>query len=138
MNRNLSVIIAEDDPVNQEITLRMLRKLGIKAIAAANGLEVLQALEKHSYDMILMDIQMPEMDGIQAAKIIRERWSHGPSIIFITDCDSITYRERCFDAGANEFLAKPVKMEKLTAAIENSQTMAMPPPMACVHDAGSI
>jgi CheY-like chemotaxis protein len=83
LNRNLSVIMAEDDPVNQEITSRMLRKLGIKAKAAANGLEVLQALEKHSYDMILMDIQMPEMDGIRATKIIRERWSHGPGIIFI-------------------------------------------------------
>jgi CheY-like chemotaxis protein len=96
----------------------MLRKLGIKAIAAANGLEVLQALEKHNYDMILMDIQMPEMDGIQAAKIIRERWSHGPSIIFITDCDSNAYRERCFDAGADEFLVKPVKIGALTAAID--------------------
>jgi CheY-like chemotaxis protein len=138
LNRNLSVIIAEDDPVNQEITLRMLRKLGIKAKAAANGLELLQVLERQPCDMILMDIQMPEMDGIQAARIIRERWSHGPSIIFVTDCDSGSYRELCFDAGANEFLAKPVKMEKLTAAIENSQTMAMPPPMACVHDAGSI
>lgn len=118
MNRNLSVIIAEDDPVNQEITLRMLRKLGIRAIAAANGLEVLQALEKHNYDMILMDIQMPEMDGIRATKIIRERWSHGPSIIFITDCDSNAYRERCFDAGADEFLVKPVKIGALTAAID--------------------
>jgi CheY-like chemotaxis protein len=118
LNRNLSVIIAEDDPVNQEITLRMLRKLGIKAIAAANGLEVLQALEKHSYDMILMDIQMPEMDGIRATKIIRERWSQGPSIIFITDCDSNAYRERCFNAGANEFLVKPVKIDTLTSAID--------------------
>jgi CheY-like chemotaxis protein len=119
----MDIIIAEDDPVNQKVTLLMLRKLGIHAEAAANGLEVLQALERHHFDIVLMDIQMPEMDGIEATKIIRERWTYGPKIIVITDCDSNTYRELCFDAGANEFLAKPVMIEELTAAIEHNGTM---------------
>jgi len=125
MNRNMSIILAEDDPVNQKVTLLMLRKLGIQAEATANGLEVLQALERQHYDIVLMDIQMPEMDGIEATKIIRERWACGPKIIVITDCDPNTYRELCFNAGANEFLTKPVMVEELTAAIEHSETIAM-------------
>ena len=125
MKRNMSIILAEDDPVNQKVTLLMLRKLGIQAEATANGLEVLQALERQHYDIVLMDIQMPEMDGIEATKIIRERWACGPKIIVITDCDPNTYRELCFNAGANEFLTKPVMIEELTAAIEHSETIAM-------------
>ena len=125
MNRNMSINLAEDDPVNQKVTLLMLRKLGIQAEATANGLEVLQALERQHYDIVLMDIQMPEMDGIEATKIIRERWACGPKIIVITDCDPNTYRELCFNAGANEFLTKPVMIEELTAAIEHSETIAM-------------
>ena len=65
------------------------------------------------------------MDGIKATKIIRERWPHGPMIIVITDCDSNAYRKLCFDAGANEFLAKPIMIEELTTAIEHRETMAM-------------
>jgi CheY-like chemotaxis protein len=125
MNKTMSIILAEDDPVNQKVTLLMLRKLGIQADAAANGLEVFETLEKQHYDIVLMDIQMLEMDGIEATKIIRERWACGPKIIVITDCDSNIYRELCFSAGANEFLAKPVMIEELTAAIEHSEKMAM-------------
>ena len=131
MNKNISIILAEDDPVNQKVTLLMLRKLGIQADAATNGLEVLEALEKQHYDIVLMDIQMPEMDGIEATKIIRERWACGPKIIVITDCDSNTYRDLCFNAGANEFLAKPVILGELTAAIEHSETMAMLGAISC-------
>jgi len=116
----VNIILAEDDPINQKVALLMLKKLGIMADVAANGLEVLQALEGQPYDVVLMDIQMPEMDGIEATKIIRERWPHGPKIIVITSCISDAYRELCFDAGADEFLAKPVKIEELTDAIKRS------------------
>jgi len=116
----VNIILAEDDPLNQKVALLMLKKLGIMADVAANGLEVLQALEGQPYDMVLMDIQMPEMDGIEATKIIRERWPHGPKIIVITSCISDVYRELCFDAGAHEFLAKPVKIEELTDAIKRN------------------
>jgi CheY-like chemotaxis protein len=88
---------------SQRVALRMLKKLGIIADVAANGLEVLQVLEGQPYDVVLMDIQMTEMDGINATRIIRERWKHGPKIIVITSCFSDSYRERCFDAGADEF-----------------------------------
>jgi CheY-like chemotaxis protein len=122
MDRKLRIIMAEDDPVNQKVTLLMLKKMGLRAEAAANGIEVIHYLEMQTYDMVLMDIQMPEMDGIETTKIIRERWPHGPKIIVITDCDSNIYRELCFDAGANEFLSKPVIMDELTAAIERSES----------------
>lgn len=113
--------MAEDDPVNRRVTQLMLKKLGLRAEAAANGIEVIHYLERQPYDMVLMDIQMPEMDGIEATKIIRQRWPDGPKIIVITDCDSNTYRELCFGAGANEFLSKPLIADELTAAIERSE-----------------
>ncbi len=120
MNKYLNVLIAEDNSVNQMVAIRMLRKLGIRAGTAANGIEAIKALERQPYDMVLMDVEMPEMNGIEATKVIRERWPDGPKIIVITDCDSKIYRELCFDAGANEFLNKPVKIEELTAAIERN------------------
>jgi CheY-like chemotaxis protein len=116
----VNIILAEDDPLNQKVALLMLKKLGIMADVAANGLEVLQALEGQPYDVVLMDIQMPEMDGIEATKIIRERWSRGPKIIVITSCISDAYRKLCFEAGADEFLAKPVKIDELTDALKRN------------------
>jgi len=94
----MDIIIAEDDPVNQRITQLMLRKLGLHSEAADNGLEVIRALERQHYDVVLMDIQMPELDGIEAMKIIRQRWPTGPKIIVVTDCDSKTYQGPCMDA----------------------------------------
>jgi CheY-like chemotaxis protein len=119
-NKCVNIILAEDDPLNQKVTLLMLKKLGITADTATNGLEVLQALERQPYDVVLMDIQMPEMDGIEATRIIRQRWQHGPKIIVVTSCTSDAYRELCFDAGADEFLAKPVKIEELTGALKRA------------------
>jgi len=118
----MDIIIAEDDPVNQKITQLMLRKLGIHAEITDNGREALQALERQHYDIVLMDIQMPELDGIETTKIIRERWPYGPKIIIITDCDSETYKKPCMDAGANVFLAKPVMAKRLAEAIEHCVT----------------
>jgi CheY-like chemotaxis protein len=120
MNRHLNIIIAEDDPFHKKVILLMLKKLGIKAETSSNGLEVLQVLEKKCYDIVLMDIQMPKMNGIEATKIIRMLWPQGPKIVVITDCDSNTYREICFDAGANDFLAKPLILDELKAAIKRN------------------
>ncbi len=119
-NDSINIILAEDDPLSQKVALLMLKKLGITAYVAANGLEVLQALEGQAYDMVLMDIQMPEMDGIKATKIIRERWLDGPKIIVIRSCISDAYRKCCFDAGADDFLGKPIKIEDLTDAIKRN------------------
>jgi len=92
-NRALSILIAEDDPANQLVALRMLKTLGYNADTVDNGLEALIAMESRSYNLVLMDIQMPEMDGLQAARIIRKRWPQGPRIVFVTAC---TYcKETC-------------------------------------------
>lgn len=120
MKKNISIIIAEDDPVNQKVIRLMLKKLGIKAEAVDNGLEVIHVLENRFFDIVLMDIQMPKLDGIEATKIIRMRWPQKPKIIVITDCDPAIYSKLCFEAGADHFLAKPLKLGELTRAIENN------------------
>ena len=114
----LNILIAEDDFFNQEAIVIVLRKLGISADIAGNGAEAIKAMERKNYAIILMDIQMPYMDGIEATRTIRERWSPGPKIIMITGCAPDIYRKLCFDAGANEFLSKPVRMKELIDAIE--------------------
>jgi len=115
-----SILLAEDNPVNQKMALIMLRKLGLQAETAASGLQVLSALEERPYDLVLMDIEMPEMDGIEATKLIRERWSLDPKIIMLTSLEPDLCRELCYDAGADDFLNKPVRMEELDAAIARS------------------
>ncbi len=91
----------------------MLRKIGYEADVAANGLEVLQALKRQPYDVILMDVQMPEMDGIEAAKRIRERWHDRPKIIAITAYALEGDMDRCLKAGMDDYISKPIKIEEL-------------------------
>jgi CheY-like chemotaxis protein len=117
---NLDILLAEDNPVNRKMALIALKKLGLKADMAMNGLEVLVALEEHHYDLVLMDIQMPEMDGIEATKIIRKRWSQGPKIIVVTSFEAEMCRDLCYDAGADDYLKKPVNIDELGAAIERN------------------
>lgn len=114
-DESLAILLAEDDPVWQKMALLMLKKLGHRAECVANGLEALQALEKKNYDMVVIDIQMPIMDGIMATKAIRKRWPTVPKIVVVTACS--WYRESSFEAGANEFLIKPIGIEDLRAAI---------------------
>jgi CheY-like chemotaxis protein len=114
-DRPLSILLAEDDLVWQKMALLMLKRLGHRAECVANGLEAMQALDKNSYDLVFLDIQMPIMDGIMTTKEIRKRWPTVPKIVVITACN--WYREICFEAGANEFLLKPVGLDDLRAAI---------------------
>ncbi len=115
----LRLLLAEDNTVNQKVALLMLKKLGIRADVAANGIEVLQALERESYDVVLMDVQMPEMDGFDAAKAIRERWSNGkPRIIAVTAHALEGDRKRCIEAGMDDYISKPVRMVELASALE--------------------
>lgn len=116
----LKILVAEDNPVNQRLMLLMLKKLGHYADVVATGVEVLAAIELQAYDLVLMDIQMPEMDGIEATRVIRRSWPHGPKIIIITAFVLGVYRELCFNAGADDFLTKPVKLEELSTAIERN------------------
>ncbi len=119
-NNTLRILLAEDNSVNQKVMLRMLDRLGYRADVAANGLEVLQALELQAYDIVLMDIQMPEMDGLEAAKKIRQRWPDGrPKIIAITAYALQGDREKCLAAGMDDYISKPVKLENLQAILES-------------------
>ena len=99
----------------------MLGKLGIRADVALNGLEVFHAIEHQSYDVVLMDVQMPEMDGFETAKVIRERWKNGMHHIIAVTAHALDGdRKRCIDAGMDDYLSKPVKMEELASAIGRS------------------
>ncbi|MDD1749589.1 MAG: ATP-binding protein [Methanothrix sp.] len=111
----LRILIAEDNEVNKRVIKKMLSRLGFQADIADDGLDVLTALEKQHYDLILMDIQMPEMDGLEAASLIRKRWPlmEQPCIIALTACALEGDRDRCLEAGMDGYISKPVKMQDL-------------------------
>jgi CheY-like chemotaxis protein len=101
--------------------LKMLNKLGYHADVASNGSEVLHSLEIQPYDLILMDVQMPEMDGFEAARAIRKLWvsADQPKIIAITAYALKGDREKCLDAGMDDYISKPVKLEDLREILES-------------------
>jgi CheY-like chemotaxis protein len=113
----LRILLAEDNVINQKVALQMLRKIGYEADVAANGFEVLEALERQPYDIILMDIQMPEMDGLEAAKNIRERWHNVPKIIAITAYALDGDRDRCLEVGMDDYLSKPIQLNELQSKL---------------------
>ena len=116
-----SILLVEDNPVNQKMALLMLKKLGYRADKAANGREALAALEAKSYDLILMDVQMPEMDGLEATREIRRRWpSSSPKIVALTAHAISGDREKCLQAGMDAYLCKPIDLDDLKAALEKA------------------
>lgn len=114
---SLSILLVDDCDVNLKVASLMLRKLGHQADLATNGVEAIEALERKPYDIVLMDIQMPEMDGLEATKIIRQRLDKGPKII-VTTALAIC-RDASLEAGADDFLTKPLGIEELRASIEH-------------------
>jgi PAS domain S-box-containing protein len=121
--RPLRLLLAEDNPINQMVATRMLRTLGIEAEVVANGLEVLGAVERDPYDVILLDVQMPEMDGLEAARRLVERHprSARPWIIALTANAMQGDRDLCLRAGMDDYLAKPIKLQDLDAALARAR-----------------
>jgi CheY-like chemotaxis protein len=113
---SLSILLVDDSDVNLEIASHMLKKLGYRADIATNGIEAIEALEQKPYDIVLMDVQMPEMDGLEATKIIRQRWHECPRIIVTTALANC--RDACFEVGADDFLTKPLRIKELRKSIE--------------------
>lgn len=115
----LHILLAEDNLTNQKVAIRMLKRLGYEADIVVNGLEALKAVYTHHYDIILMDVQMPEMDGLEATRMIRMNLepSDQPYIIAMTAAVMQLDRAKCLEAGMDDFLAKPARLEDLAQAI---------------------
>ncbi|HTO04563.1 MAG TPA: response regulator, partial [Opitutus sp.] len=115
----LDVLLAEDNTVNQKVALRFLERLGYRADTVSNGLEALTTLEARHYHLVLMDLQMPEMDGLEASRQIRRRLSadRQPKIIALTANAMHGDRQRCMEAGMDDYISKPVKLHEIESAI---------------------
>ncbi len=118
------LLLAEDNPVNQRVALHMLARLGYRADVAANGLEVLDALKRLPYDIVLMDVQMPEMDGLEATRCIRASatpGTPGPWIIALTANAMEGDARECTEAGMDDYLSKPIKKPDLASALQRAR-----------------
>ena len=118
--RVLRVLLAEDSRMDQEIAVRMLRMLGHDVDIVKNGAEAVLAAGRVAYDLLILDVQMPEMDGILAVKCIRSLFGSAPKVVFASGSTPSIYRDLCLDAGGNEFVSKPLVINELNAAIERA------------------
>ncbi|MGB3767160.1 MAG: DUF3365 domain-containing protein [Phormidesmis sp.] len=116
----LKILAAEDNLVNQQLVYQWLNKLGYRADFASNGIEVLEALDRQPYDVVLMDVQMPEMDGLTATQRICKQWpvNQRPYVIAMTANAMQGDRDRCLSAGMNDYLSKPIQAKALRDALE--------------------
>jgi PAS domain S-box-containing protein len=120
--RPMRILLAEDNIINQKVATRILTQMGYRPDVVQNGLEVIQALERQRYDIIFMDVQMPDMDGLEATREIRKRWT-GPNrvwIVAMTANAMDTDREMCLEAGMDGYLSKPVRIEALEKELVRS------------------
>jgi CheY-like chemotaxis protein len=118
--------VAEDNPANQQVALRLLERLGHHADLAASGREVLERLAQATYDVIFMDVQMPEMDGLEATRAICAKWSAGqrPRIIAMTAEAMEGDRQACLRAGMDDYVVKPVSLDRLGRALAPCRPVA--------------
>ncbi len=122
----LRILLAEDNATNQKLALRLLDRMGYRADVAANGLEVLEALERQVYDVVLMDVQMPEMDGLEATRSLRRDLPEirQPHVIAMTANAMQGDREMCLAAGMDDYVSKPIRIEELVEALSKSRPLA--------------
>ncbi len=122
----LRILLAEDNAVNQKLALRMLERMGYRADVAGNGLEVLDALQRQDYDVVLMDVQMPEMDGLEASRRIHQDLpaERRPRVIAMTANAMREDRSACLAAGMDDYLAKPIQVDELIYALKNCRLAA--------------
>ncbi|MDN3582962.1 hybrid sensor histidine kinase/response regulator [Mucilaginibacter flavus] len=114
----LHILIAEDNLINQKVARQILQKMGYQADIAVNGLEALEAAIAKPYDIILMDVQMPEMDGLEATRQIRKTLALQPVIIAMTANAMVEDKEACLQAGMNDYLSKPMKIAEIVSVLE--------------------
>jgi signal transduction histidine kinase/DNA-binding response OmpR family regulator len=116
----LRILLAEDNVVNQKLALRLLQQMGYRADLAGNGVEAIECVARQTYDVVLMDVQMPEMDGLEASRRITSRWpvGHRPRIIAMTANAMQGDREMCLAAGMDDYLSKPIRMDELVQALK--------------------
>jgi CheY-like chemotaxis protein len=133
---HLKVLVAEDNVVNQRVVLKLLQKLGVNADLVADGSQAVAAALERSYDLVLMDVQMPELDGLSATREIRRLLPHDrqPLIFGLTAHATTEYRDICIGAGMNGYLTKPLEPGKLRALIaELSARSPSPNPTSCIR-----
>jgi GAF domain-containing protein/CheY-like chemotaxis protein len=120
----LRILLAEDNVVNQKLALRILQQMGYRADVASNGLEAVESVRRQIYDVVLMDVQMPEMDGLDAAREICSRWGprERPRIVAMTANAMQGDREMCLAAGMDDYLTKPIRVERLVEALRHVPT----------------
>jgi signal transduction histidine kinase/DNA-binding response OmpR family regulator len=117
----LRILVAEDNVVNQKLALRILQQMGYRADLAANGIEAIDSVERQTYDVVLMDVQMPEMDGLEASRRITAKWPAGarPRIVAMTANAMQGDREMCLAAGMDDYITKPIRVEALIEALQH-------------------
>lgn len=123
----LEILVAEDNRVNQMVIRDILKRLGHTVHLVSTGLDAVQALREHAYPVVLMDLQMPEMDGLEATRQIRNEHGSTPWIVALTANAFAEDRVRCLEAGMNDYLSKPVRLEALAAALSAAQPPAPAP-----------
>ncbi|MFO0589676.1 MAG: response regulator [Polyangiaceae bacterium] len=126
----LRVLVAEDNPINQRVALLLLERLGYRADVVGSGIEAIEALAARPYDLVLMDVRMPEMDGIAATRRIRAELSPSaqPRIVALTANATVEDREACRAAGMDDFLSKPIRPADLVRVLRGSKTRPPPTP----------
>ena len=119
--RQLKILLAEDNPVNQKVATRLLGRLGYTATVVNNGLEAVQAVRQTQYDVVFLDVQMPEMDGLQAAGLIKAELAEPPYLIAMTANAMQGDQEECLKAGMDDYVSKPIRLEDLQSALKRAR-----------------